>query len=1019
MNSTDLPAAANTNRSECQLVVAATFTAEPVRAALEFWMEELDIAASIEFAPYNQVFQVLLDPTSVLARNCKGVNIVLVRLEDWQQFHRESAEVENLEERLARNAGDLVDAVREVTSRRSARLILSFCPSSPNALADCQTRDILARCEARIVSVLEGTPGLCLIRSSDFQDYPVAEYYDPERDQLGHIPYTPLWYAALGTVLARRLHTLIHPPFKVVVLDCDNTLWRGAVGEDGVAGISIPPACSQLQQLMVELSRKGFLLALCSKNHESDVLDVFAQRPDMVLKRDHLVSWRINWQPKSVNLKSLAHELNLGLDSFIFLDDNPIECAEVQGECPEILVLRLPVEDELTHFLKHVWSFDRLSVTSEDQQRTAMYRQEIERGQFRKQALTIEEFLAGLNLRVKIYASEACQFARVAQLSQRTNQFNFTTKRRSDIEIQRLSEQGLKCLAVEVADRFGDYGLVGVLIFGERTDALEIDTFLLSCRVLGRGVEHRMLNELGAIAAGRQLPRVRATLVCTKKNEPARGFLDDIAADCRQEIKEGWQYEIPTERAASVAYSPTSKDSELETVRVAAVSAYPGSNSRTRSQRAERIAGALSIPTRVLELISARSERTRARPALANPFIAPQTEIEEALAEIWAEVLRLDSVGRHDNFFELGGTSLLSVDLFARIERRLLKRLPLTSLIEAPTIAKLARLTAGLQGSDSLVPIRQGASKPPLFLVHDGVGETMLYRNLAMLLKADRPVFGLQPHARQDVPIAHTRITDMAAYHIKRIQSIQPEGPYLIGGMCAGGVIAFEIASQLQRQGQEVAMLAVIDGADPAALPMPWRSVNSRARGFLSIFHQNEAVRFDRRVFSILIQAARKTRNIAVYEFRRRVENLTDSLRMRLFRFYLDRDFNLPRALQQISVRTVYLYAEKSYHPAGSFEGELVLFRAIRGTGADEPYIERYADPFLGWGQRATRGVRAYDIPGGHASMLQEPHVRTLAERMQSYIDEVLQDDPVRTGLAEEIDELAFAATGNCKTTNP
>ena len=176
------------------------------------------------------------------------------------------------------------------------------------------------------------------------------------------------------------------PPYKVIVLDCDNTLWKGVVGEEGVAGIAIPPAWRQLQQFMVELSGKGFLLCLCSKNAESDVLDVFEQRRDMILKRDHLVSWRINWQPKSENIRSLAQELNLGLDSFIFLDDNPVECAEVRAGCPEVLTLRLPIEGDMVGFLERVWAFDRLNVTSEDQQRTAMYKQEIERGRFQKQA---------------------------------------------------------------------------------------------------------------------------------------------------------------------------------------------------------------------------------------------------------------------------------------------------------------------------------------------------------------------------------------------------------------------------------------------------------------------------------------------------------------------------------------------------------------------------------------------------------------------------------------------------------
>ncbi len=184
------------------------------------------------------------------------------------------------------------------------------------------------------------------------------------------------------------------------------------------------------------------------------------------------------------------------------------------------------------------------------------------------------------------------------------------------------------------------------------------------------------------------------------------------------------------------------------------------------------------------------------------------------MAEIWANLLRFEQVGVQDNFFNLGGTSLLAVDLFIQIERRFGKKLPLTSLIQAPTLEQLARLLTEPASRESLVLIRDGGDKPPLFLVHDGDGETMLYRNLALLLKPDHAVFGLQPHSREHVPITHTRIDEMATYHIDRIRSIQSRGPYLVGGMCAGGVIAFEIARQLQSQGEKVALVALIDAAD-------------------------------------------------------------------------------------------------------------------------------------------------------------------------------------------------------------
>ena len=974
------------------IAIAATFTAEPVQEALEFWMEEIGQPGSIEFAPYNQVFQQLLDPNSLLGKNRRGVNVVLVRLEDWQRFHKGVNGHGNSGSVLAQSAADLIGALQSAMARSPVPLVVVFCPSSPVVLADSTVRTAYEGIEERIASSQHQIPNLHLIRSSDFLKYPIDKAYDLERDQLGHIPYTPLFFVVLATILARRINAITRPPYKVIVLDCDNTIWKGVVGEEGVEGVAIPPAWGHVQRLMVGLAGKGFLVCLCSKNDESDVLEVFDKRSDMILKREHLVSWRINWRPKSENLKSLAQELNLGLDSFIFLDDNPLECAEVRSGCPEVLALELPREEDIALFLGHVWAFDRLQVTSEDQQRTVMYKQEAERSRFQMQALSIQDFLEGLNLQVNLPSPSPAQTSRVAQLTQRTNQFNFTTVRRTHAEIQRLPESGLECRIVEVSDRFGDYGLVGVMIFGAVREALEVDTFLLSCRVLNRGVEHRMLKELGKISLDRGLSMVIANLITTKKNQPATDFLESVAASFRQEVAGGGRYSIPAAFAAGVVLSPACDKPDAAAVLPSETRA--GGQSRGLPQRLERIATELFSPERVFAALRERSSRRRSRPELDRSFVAARTKIEGVLAELWASLLRFESVGIDDDFFELGGTSLLAVDLFVGIDRQLGQRLPLTTLIEAPTIKQLARLVAGDASGDSLVLIREGGERPPIFLVHDGDGETMLYRNLALSLKKGHAVYGLQPDARQNVPLAQTRISEMAAHHIEKLRSIQPHGPYLLGGMCAGGVIAYEIARQLQGQGEIVAMVALLDAADVAAPTKTWRFAQQRMQSFSTVFNQDASVRF-RSLLVMSRTALRKAKNLATYLVGQRVKNLREGFTMRLFRFYMDRGLEVPRALEKIPVRTVYLFAEKNYRPEGPYHGELLLFRATCGEGADEPYVERYSDPLLGWGSRTTGNVRVCDIPGGHSSMLQEPNVHVLAARIQAYLDQVLAIEPL------------------------
>src|SRR2546427_9562075 len=257
----------------------------------------------------------------------------------------------------------------------------------------------------------------------------------------------------------------------------------------------------------------GMLLCLCSENNEKDALDVFDQRSDMPLKREHLVSWRINWNSKSENIRSLANELNVGLDSFIFIDDNPVDCADVKINCPGVLTLQLPQDTEsFPSFLNHIWAFDHMGSTEEDQNRTRMYRENTERQQFRERSFSLKDFVKGLQLRVEIAEATEDQLGRVSQLTFRTNQFNFTAVRRSENEIKNfLKREGANCLVVHVVDRFGDYGLVGVVMYKAEADRYKVDTFLLSCRVLGRGVEHAVVSRLGqrAVKEGKRFVELK------------------------------------------------------------------------------------------------------------------------------------------------------------------------------------------------------------------------------------------------------------------------------------------------------------------------------------------------------------------------------------------------------------------------------------------------------------------------------------------------------------------------------
>lgn len=996
------------SRSEqtLQVAVSATFTAEPLQAALEFWLGQLNYRGQVTFAPYHQVFQQLLDPTSALGRNAGGVNLILIRFEDWLRFSpaRTQGAVAAPEQEfplLSRSADELIDALENYAKRAGAPTVLWF--GSPSPQAERAYGAVFPEIEARVKAAVGRFANFYLLDADTVDLYPVAQVYDAKRDQLGHIPYTPLFFTTLGTALARRIHAIKAPPIKVIALDCDNTLWNGVVGEDGPRGVVISDEKRLFHRALIRQQQNGVLLCLLSKNAEEDALAVFDQRPDMELKREHLVGWRINWLPKSENIASLAQELNLGLDSFVFIDDNPVECAEMRAARPQVLTMQFPQDKEINAFVDHVWVFDRLQVTEEDRQRTIMYQQNSERTRLEQNAGDIGDFIAGLGLQIEIGSPTADQIPRVSQLTQRTNQFNFTTVRRSEAQVQQLGQAGLECLRVHVNDRFGDYGLVGVMVFGQREAALHIDTFLVSCRVLGRGVEHAMLAHLGKVAQGRGLERVEARFVPTKKNQPALNFLRGIPDVSSREDETGTCYFVTAAIAAELAYRPGSDaKKQLEFARtgggkVVSVAGTVEAPAFDRSALMQRIA----TEWREIRTVHAAIAHSlsKSRPELEMQWVAPRNPVEQELVEIWQNLLSVDRVGVKDDFSALGGTSLLAVQLFVEIEERFGVHLPITAILDAPTPEQLAvRLTARQSESGRAARcLRAGTdSRRNLFLVHDGDGETLLYMNLARALPENISVWGLDPLSTVNIPIKHTRIVDMAAYYLEQITRIQPAGPYFLGGMCAGGVIAFEIASQLEAQGHWVAMVALLDSADSQAARQFALQTSRRARRFLASLQgkskveataRSEAPKGAEASSNRLQTAAFKLRNVAEYEWTSRTKHISDYSRFMLFRQTLDRQLEIPPWLEHLSVRTVYELAERGYQPTRRLRGGAVLFRATRGEGDDEPFIRLYRDPRLGWDQRVETPLQVIDVPGGHASMLQKPHATVLAQRMEECIE--------------------------------
>jgi FkbH-like protein/FkbM family methyltransferase len=587
---------------------------------------------------------------------------------------------------LQRNVRDFCAALAQYAKQATAPLILCVCPRAPAAQADADLNAALDDAERTLLAQARALANVRAISSAQpLARYPLGDYYDAHGHQLGRIPYTPECYAAIGTEVYRALFNLKRRPLKAIVLDCDNTLWRGVCGEDGALGVEVSAPYRRLQEFMVGQMRAGMLLCLCSRNNEKDVLEVFDRRPDMALKREHFAAWRINWGRKSDNLRSLAGELGLGLDSFVFIDDNPAECADVRSRCPGVLTLQLPQDVErIPAFLDHAWAFDHAAPTEEDRNRTRMYRENAERHKLREQACSLKDFINGLELRVEIAEASEEQLARVSQLTYRTNQFNFTTVRRTEGELKELLRGGHACQVVCVADRFGDYGLVGVVLYAAHADRYQVDTLLLSCRVLGKGVEHAVLAWLGRRALGDGKRFVELGYRPTQKNAPVREFLHSLGA------REAGNLSFEAERLARLAYDP---DARAEAPQEGTAPLEREIDVDDLSAPLQAIAEGLNGIDRLAAAIE--QYRLEREPPTSAPGLEPAGTLHAALLAIWKKVLGRSRIGMNENFFDLGGTSLRAVQVIAGIRKELNRNVSILSLFESPTVNLLAaRLSA-------------------------------------------------------------------------------------------------------------------------------------------------------------------------------------------------------------------------------------------------------------------------------------------------------------------------------------
>ncbi|HTI09034.1 MAG TPA: amino acid adenylation domain-containing protein [Puia sp.] len=508
-----------------RIVVSASFVIEPVQEYLEYWSRELNLNLNISIAPYNQLFQQLLHASSLLRKN-DGINIIFIRMSDWLLDQGVLTEAEQIGI-LDRSYPELVTALEELSLHSAVTCLTGILPPSDSSALP-EVRDHINRLNRQLQVFIEQRPFFHLIDLSYITTlYKTGNMFDPITDRTAHMPFTEEYYAALGTFLSRKIFSRQNQAYKVIALDCDNTLWKGICGEDGPTGIEIGSDHLALQEFLLEKYHKGFLLVLCSKNNEEDVWEVFRDNPHMLIRREHIAAWRINWKPKPDNIRELAGELGLGTDSFIFIDDSSFETEQMTACCPNVLSLTLPSDTgSFRSFIDHIWAFDRFYLTAEDVSRNAMYQAERLRQEEQSKFDAHEDFIRSLDVRVDIERVQENDLERLVQLMWRTNQFNLNGKRLTAREIAlRLQTDETLNWTIRVADRFGDYGLTGMVLAMPASGELILESFLLSCRVLGKKVEDEILTALHAYCNNNGLDRVRALFADTGRNKPFSEFI--------------------------------------------------------------------------------------------------------------------------------------------------------------------------------------------------------------------------------------------------------------------------------------------------------------------------------------------------------------------------------------------------------------------------------------------------------------------------------------------------------------
>jgi FkbH-like protein len=545
-----------TGAKRLKTYIIRSVTVEPILPSLSVEAVLSGYVLDIQVGGYGSYIDEMLNPQSGLSRFNPDLVLVILDLEDIAGGLADLCADGNgagVAEAVEQSLKQLAQMLKSLRSNTSARILVQGCViPDTTSLGDIGDANLKHSLPNAVAHLNESLAGVCRAISS-------CVFFDADRIAARHgrkhwrdtrlflasrLAVSSGAFGIYSRALVRSFSALFRAPRKVLCTDLDNTLWGGILGEDGPEGIATGSASPgnyylEYQKYLKRLSRRGILLAIVSKNNEADVHEAFQLRSaDLALSLDDFVAKKISWNEKANSLRELANELSLGLDSFVFVDDNPVECEAIKQQLPEIIVIAAPVQEpwRLVEMLSEQPFFDAAVITSDDLNRSQEYKAQAQRAELANSTANRDEFLASLNIVCTFLSALDAPLARSVQLLAKTNQFNLTTRRHSATQVEEFaSSTGGQAVAVRVRDRFGDAGVVGLALARNQGDICYIDSLLLSCRVIDRGIETALLAHLAQNAARMGAKRLVGEYIATKKNAPctdfypAHGFVEDAS----------------------------------------------------------------------------------------------------------------------------------------------------------------------------------------------------------------------------------------------------------------------------------------------------------------------------------------------------------------------------------------------------------------------------------------------------------------------------------------------------------